>query len=143
MLMRHIAAGAALVVAALCAVPTAASADDPEFPRNGVIPGGTYHITRHPANVLGSPMENCDLQVFVDGVVVVLVCPTWSRTGRQVPVGPDETYVTYDPQPFATPFGMDLRDIDPRQGHWIGTLNIAGTPMSAPYPIAGVTLQRS
>ncbi|MFE3444201.1 hypothetical protein ACFXNW_14315 [Nocardia sp. NPDC059180] len=138
MRLRHIVAGAALAAAALCAAPAVASADDPEFPRNGVIPPGTYHVIRHPSNVIGSPLENCDLQVFVDGSSVVLVCPTFSRAGHQRPVGTDESYVTFD----FVPIGLDLRDIDPRQGHWIGTMNVAGTPVAAPYPLAGVTLQR-
>ncbi|NEW40061.1 hypothetical protein GV794_19105 [Nocardia cyriacigeorgica] len=138
MKLRHSVAAVALAAAALCAAPAVASADDPEFPRNGVIPPGTYHVVRHPSNVIGSPLENCDLQVFVDGSSVVLVCPTFSRAGRQRPVGTDESYVTLD----FVPIGLDLRDIDPRQGHWIGTMNIAGTPVAVPYPLAGVTLQR-
>ncbi|VFA96482.1 hypothetical protein [Nocardia cyriacigeorgica] len=135
---RHLVAGAALAAAALGLAPAVASAQDPEFPRNGVIPPGTYHVIRHPSNVIGSPLENCDLQVFVDGRTVVLVCPTFSRAGLQRPVGTDETYVSFD----FVPIGLDLRDIDPRQGHWIGTINIADTPLAAPYPLAGVTLQR-
>ncbi|WP_227979808.1 hypothetical protein [Nocardia spumae] len=135
--IRRTAAGAALA-AAVCALPATALADDPEFPRDGVIPSGTYHIVRHPSNVLGSPLENCDLQVFVDRVTVALICPTWSMTGRQSPVGPDETTVAFD----RGPIGMDLRDIDPRQGSWIGTISIPNTPIAAPYPMAGLTLQR-
>lgn len=134
----RIAAGIALAAAALTTVPAVASADDPEFPRNGVIPPGTYHIIRHPSNVVGSPMENCDLQVFVDHTVVVLVCGESGVTGRQSPVGPDETHVTFDGRPF----GLDLQDIDPRFGHWIGVPNVAGTQLKAPYPLAGVTLNR-
>lgn len=137
--IRHAAAGAALIAAAVCAVPATATADDPEFPRSGVIPAGNYHITRHPANVLGTPMENCDLQVFPDGATVTLRCADWSKTGRQNIVGPDQAYITLE----GVPIGMDVRDIDPRQGHWIGTLNIASTPIAAPYPVAGVTLQRT
>lgn len=133
-----IAAGVAVAAATIALAPSVASADDPEFPRNGVVPAGNYHITRHPSNVLGSLLENCDLQVFPDGKTVVLVCGKSSRQGHQIPVGPDETYVAFD---FA-PFGLDLRDIDPRQGLWIGTTNIAGTPLSAPYPLAGVSLTR-
>lgn len=133
-----IAAGVAVAAATIALSPNVASADDPEFPRNGIVPAGNYHITRHPANVLGSPFENCDLQVFPDGKTVAMACGKSSRQGRQTPVGPDETYVAFD----ATPFGLDLRDIDPRQGLWIGTVNIAGTPISAPYPLAGISLTR-
>ncbi|UAK35037.1 hypothetical protein K8O92_15150 [Nocardia asteroides] len=133
-----IAVGAALAAAAVSVAPAVASADDPEFPRNGVIPAGTYHIGRGPSNVVGSPIENCDLQVFPDGRSVALVCGTSSRGGHQTPVGPDETYVTFD----YVPFGLDLRDIDPRQGLWTGTVNIAGTPIIVPYPLAAVWLSR-
>ena len=134
----RIAAGIALAAAALTMAPAVASADDPQFPRNGVIPPGTYHITRHPSNVLGSPMENCDLQVFRDHIVVVLVCGESGVTGRQAPVGPDETRITFDDRPF----GLDLQDIDPRFGQWIDIPNIAGTQLKAPYPLAGITLNR-
>ncbi|MBF6329020.1 hypothetical protein [Nocardia transvalensis] len=138
MKLRSVVGGLVLAAAAVSAVPAVAAADDPEFPRNGIVPPGTYHIMRHPSNVLGSPFENCDLQVFVDGKTVVLVCGESGRTGRQAPVGPDETYVSFD----GSPFGLDLRDIDPRQGFWIGTVNIAGTPLAAPYPLAGISLNR-
>jgi hypothetical protein len=133
-----IAAGFALAAAAISVAPAVASADDPEFPRNGVIPPGTYHIGRGPSNVIGSPIENCDLQVFVDGRTVALVCGGSSRGGQQTPVGPDETYVSFD----FVPLGLDLHDIDPRQGLWSGTVNIAGTPIVAPYPLAAVWLSR-
>ncbi|MEV6321047.1 hypothetical protein AB0M45_07580 [Nocardia sp. NPDC051787] len=138
MKLRKVAAGIALAAAAISMTPAVASAEDPEFPRNGIVPAGTYQISRNPANVIGTPLENCVLQVFVDGKTVVLVCGTSSRTGHQTPVGPDETYVTFD----FLPFGLDLRDIDPRQGQWVGTVNIAGTPIIAPYPLAGVWLIR-
>ncbi|MFI9505462.1 hypothetical protein [Nocardia sp. NPDC052566] len=134
----RVVAGVVLAAAAVAVVPGVASADDPEFPRNGVVPPGTYRITRNPSNVVGSPVENCDLQVFVDGRTVVLVCGGSSRSGRQAPVGPDETYATFD----GLPYGLDLRDIDPRQGLWSGTLNIPGTPILAPYPLAGISLFR-
>ncbi|MEU2087867.1 hypothetical protein [Nocardia beijingensis] len=133
-----IVAGFALAAAAVSIAPAVASADDPEFPRNGVIPPGTYHIGRGPSNVIGSPIENCDLQVFGDGSAVSLVCGASSRTGHQTPVGPDETYVSFD----FVPLGLDLHDIDPRQGLWSGTVNIAGTPIIAPYPLAAVWLSR-
>lgn len=134
----RVAAGAALTAAALCAVPATASADDPNVPRNGVLPAGTYHITQHPANVLGTPLHNCDLQVFPDAATVVLACGDSSRTGRQDAIGPDETYVTFE----GVPIGLDLRDIDPGQGQWGGTVNIAATSVTAPYQIAGISLQR-
>ncbi|WP_024806070.1 hypothetical protein [Nocardia sp. BMG51109] len=136
--IRHLAAAAALAAAVVGAIPATAAADDPEFPRNGVIPPGTYHIGRGPSNVLPSPLENCDLQVFVDGTTTMLVCGTSARSGHQTPVGPDETYVTFD----FVPIGLDLHDIDPRQGLWSGTLNVAGTPIIAPYPLAAVWLTR-
>ncbi|MBF6211122.1 hypothetical protein IU433_06190 [Nocardia puris] len=129
--------GIALAAAALSVAPAVATADDPEFPRNGVIPPGNYHIVRHPSNVVGSPLENCELRVHPNGVNTDLACFGGVHPGRQRPIGPDQTYVT-----FAFPLGFDLRDIDPRQGHWIGTVNIADTPASIPYPLAGVTLQR-
>lgn len=133
-----IVAGFALAAAAVSIAPAVASADDPEFPRNGVIPPGTYHIGRGPSNVIGSPIENCDLQVFGDGSAVTLICGATSRSGHQTPVGPDETYVSFD----FVPLGLDLHDIDPRQGLWSGTVNIAGTPIIAPYPLAAVWLSR-
>ncbi|WP_227997597.1 hypothetical protein [Nocardia australiensis] len=132
------AAGITLAAAAISVVPAVASADAPEFPRNGIIPPGTYQVSRSPSNIVGSPIENCDLQVFVDGNTVVLVCGQSSRTGRQAPVGPDETYIAFD----GLPIGIDLRDIDPRQGLWTGTANITGTSIIAPYPLAGVSLIR-
>ena len=135
---RTALAGAVLTAAAVCAAPAIASADDPEFPRNGVIPVGDYHITRHASNVVGSPIENCDLRVFDDARNVELICGATVRHGVQTPVGPDETYVTFD----GIPVGLALRDIDPRQGFWIGTANLAGTPLQAPYPLTGVSLNR-
>ncbi|MEW1736961.1 hypothetical protein ACWEPH_24520 [Nocardia beijingensis] len=138
MKFSKIVAGFALAAAAVSIAPAVASADDPEFPRNGVIPPGTYHIGRGPSNVIGSPIENCDLQVFGDGSAVTLVCGATSRSGHQTPVGPDETYVSFD----FVPLGLDLHDIDPRQGLWSGTVNIAGTPIIAPYPLAALWLSR-
>ncbi|WP_345494672.1 hypothetical protein [Nocardia callitridis] len=136
--MRTVVAALALAATALGLAPAVASADDPEFPRNGIIPPGTYLISRNPSNVVGSPIENCELQVFVDGRTANLVCGGSFRAGHQTPVGTDETYVAFD----GLPVGLDLRDIDPRQGIWSGTLNIANTPIIAPYPLAGVTLLR-
>ncbi|MFI7193292.1 hypothetical protein ACIBQ0_26470 [Nocardia nova] len=136
--VRRAAAGAALAAATLSAVPAAASADDPEVPRNGILPGGTYHITQHPDNMIGSPVHNCDLQVFVDGATVTLVCGNSSKTGRQNAAGPDETYVTFE----GMPTGLDLHAVDAPQGYWEGTLNAPATSIDAPYSIAGFTLQR-
>ncbi len=47
---HRLAAGITLAAAALAAAQGVASADDPQLPRNGVIPPGTYHIIRHPSN---------------------------------------------------------------------------------------------
>lgn len=136
--VRRAAAGAALAAATLSAVPAAATADNPEDPANGIIPAGAYHITQHPDNMIGSPVHNCDLQAFADSTTVTLVCGNSTRTGRQNAAGPDETYVTFE----GVPVGLDLREIDARQGYWEGTLNAAGTSIDVPYPIAGITLQR-
>lgn len=138
MKLRALAAGAAIAATAALAVPGIASADDPEFPRVGVMYPGAYHLTQHPSNVLGTPLADCDLHVAPDSDYVRLECAQFSREGHQSPVGPDQAYVTLD----GVPFGLSVRDIDPRQGHWIGTINIAKTPIEVPYPFAGVTLQR-
>lgn len=139
--MKISTAGASIMLAAAAAiaVPGVASADDPEFPRNGVIPAGDYRISRNPSNFVGSPIENCILRVADNASTVNLDCATWSRPGRQNPVGTDQTYVTFD----GVPIGLDLHDIDPRQGIWTGTANVAGTPIIAPYPLAGLWLARS
>lgn len=136
--VRRAAAGAALAAATLSAVPAAAFADDPGVPRNGILPAGTYHITQHPDNMIGSPVHNCDLQVFVDGATVTMVCGNSSKTGRQNAAGPDETYVTFE----GMPTGLDLHAVDAPQGYWEGTLNAAATSIDAPYSLAGFTLQR-
>ncbi|BAD60466.1 hypothetical protein NFA_56140 [Nocardia farcinica IFM 10152] len=138
MTLRRLAATVALIGAALCAAPAVAHADDPEFPRNGVIPAGDYRIGRGPSNVLPTPLEGCDLQVADNGTSVRLACPAFALGGRQRPVGPDETYVVFD----GVPLGLALRDIDPRQGMWTGTVNVADTPVILPYPLASVWLQR-
>lgn len=136
--VRRAAAGAALAAATLSAVPAAAFADDLGVPRNGILPAGTYHITQHPDNLVGSPVHHCDLQVFVDGATVTLVCGNSSKTGRQNAAGPDETYVTFE----GMPTGLDLRAVDAPQGYWEGTVNAAATSIDAPYSLAGFTLQR-
>ncbi|MGN2640963.1 hypothetical protein ACWEKT_14640 [Nocardia takedensis] len=136
MMRAMLAAGLAALT--LGALPAVASADDPEFPRNGVIPPGTYQITPHPANIFGSPWANCDLQVSPDGVGVVMACGAATRGGQQSPVGPDRTDVRLD----GLPFGLALSDIDPRQGLWIGTVKVTGTTIEVPYNFAGISLTR-
>lgn len=138
MQIRSLAASVALAAAALCALPAAAHADDPEFPRNGIVPPGTYQITRGAPNIVGTPLAGCDLHVDGNATNVFLDCPAFDRAGRQIPVGPDETYIVLD----GLPLGLALSDIDPRQGMWIGTVNIAGTAVQVPHPLAGLTLQR-
>lgn len=138
MKLRSLAASLALVGATLALVPAAAHADDSEFPRNGIIPVGVYQIGTGPGNVVGTPLAGCDLHVSGDTVSVRLTCPAFGRDGRQIPVGPDQTYVVLD----GLPLGLDLHDIDPRQGMWSGTVNVAATPVILPYPLAGVWLQR-
>lgn len=138
MKLRTAAVGVALAAIGALATPGIASADDPEFPRVGVMYPGVYHVTQHPSNVLGTPLGNCDLHVFAGSDAVRLDCAQFSRGGRQTPVGPDKATVSVD----GMPFGLAVSDIDPRQGHWIGTLTIAQTRLEIPYPLAGVTLQR-
>lgn len=137
MKLRAVVAGIALAAATVSTAPAVASAD-PEFPRNGIIPPGFYHITQHPSNIIGTPLNDCTLRIYAHDPWVQLECGNTIRSGYQHPVGPDETYVTF----HANPLGLALRDIDPRQGHWIGTVNLSGTPLAAPYPLAGINLQR-
>ncbi|WP_040800083.1 hypothetical protein [Nocardia higoensis] len=136
MTLRSLAAGAALAAAALCALPAAAHADDPEFPRNGIVPPGAYHIPRGAANVVGTPLDGCVLHVDGNTTNVFLDCPAFDRAGRQIARGPNETDIVLD----GVPLGLSLHDIDPRQGIWTGTPNVGG--FQIPEPLAGLGLQR-
>ncbi|MBO0854625.1 MAG: hypothetical protein J2P18_12775 [Nocardia sp.] len=104
----------------------------------GAVPPGMYHITKAPANLIGSTLDNCDLQVFPDGNTVLLLCPSSSRTGLQNVGAPGETYISFDGQPT----GMNLRADDPNRAHWSGTVQLTGTPLAAPEPVAGIVLNR-